>query len=90
MSKSREAKVVNMVHECDIYAGGSVVELGYVIPKLLRIFFQSSICDSYVSLSEQGYGCSSDFNPDSCYTIMTRNSKLNTGIHNQHFLIEPQ
>ena len=39
MSKSRETKVVNNVHKCEIYEGGSVLELGYVIPKLLRIFF---------------------------------------------------
>ena len=32
----RTADVVNMVHECEIYEGGSVLELGYVIPKLLK------------------------------------------------------
>ena len=39
MSNRREAKVMSMAHECEIYEGGSVLELGYVIPKLLRFFF---------------------------------------------------
>ena len=52
-----------MVHECEIYEGGSVLELGYTIPKLLRTFSQSSM-----------------------RVMMTRNFKLNTGIHNQHFI----
>ena len=30
-SKSRKAEVENMVHGCEIYEGGSVLELGYVI-----------------------------------------------------------
>ena len=43
VSMSRKADVVNMVHECEIYEGGSVLELGYVNPKLLRKFFQTII-----------------------------------------------
>ena len=62
-SKSWKAEVVNMVHECEIYEGGWVLELGYAIPKLLRTFSQSSM-----------------------RVMMTRNSKLNTGTHNQHFI----
>ena len=38
-NKSQKAVVVNMVHECEIYEGGSVLEL--VIPKLQRTFFQA-------------------------------------------------
>ena len=65
---SRKAEVVNMLHDCEIYEGGSdPLELGSTIPKLLRIFFQSSM-----------------------RVMMTRDSKLNTGIHNQHFIKEPQ
>ena len=30
-SKSRKAVVVNIEHECEIYEGGPVLELGYVI-----------------------------------------------------------
>ena len=46
MSKNRKARVVNIVHVCEIYEGGSVLELGYVIP--FRENISKAVCDSHV------------------------------------------
>ena len=46
-----------MAHECEIYEGGSVLELGYVIPKLLSKNFPkqyATVTYNYVNKSMAG------------------------------------
>ena len=92
MSKSRKAEVANSVHEYEIYEGGSVLELGYVqqFPNFgehfPKTFSMRQSCTTNNKSNARVLTSATRFTQQ----LMTRNSNLNIGIHNQHFIIEPQ
>ena len=78
--KGRKAKLVNMV--CEIYGDGSVIELGYTVPKLRNLSIAAlkkmpKLCTNILYATniygqeKLEYDQNSYFKPGCCYTIKT-------------------